>query len=96
MRKDWAGTAGKNSTLWGRTDLRAIAVLLGSRPYFFGDGPTTIDAIAYGFLANLFFVPVETELQRIGLEYDNLRLYCERLGQGLGLVASAAGSPDAD
>ncbi|MGI9500742.1 MAG: glutathione S-transferase family protein [Geminicoccaceae bacterium] len=74
----------------GRADLRAIAVLLGSRPYFFGDGPTTIDAIAYGFLANLLFVPVETELKRIGLEYDNLRLYCERLGQGL--AGSAVGS----
>ncbi|MGI9504524.1 MAG: glutathione S-transferase family protein [Geminicoccaceae bacterium] len=68
----------------GRADLRSIAVILGSRSYFFGDGPTTIDAIAYGFLANLFFVPVETELKQIGLEFDNLRLYCERLGQGLG------------
>lgn len=67
----------------GRTDLRAIAVQLGNRAYFFGDGPTTIDAIAYGFLATLFFVPVETELKQIGLEYDNLRLYCERLGAGL-------------
>lgn len=68
----------------GRADLRAVAVQLGSRPYFFGDGPTTIDAIAYGFLANLLFVPVETELKTIGLEYDNLRLYCERLAAGLG------------
>lgn len=68
----------------GRADLRAIAVTLGSRAYFFGDGPTTIDAVAYGFLANLLFVPIETELKQIGLEYDNLRLYCERLGQGLG------------
>ncbi len=68
----------------GRADLRAVAVQLGNRPYFFGDGPTTIDAVAYGFLANLLFVPVETELKRIGLEFDNLRLYCERLGQGLG------------
>jgi len=67
----------------GRADLRAVAIQLGNRPYFFGDGPTTIDAVAYGFLANLFFVPVETELKQIGLEYDNLRLYCERLGAGL-------------
>ena len=73
----------------GREDLRAIAVHLGNRPYFFGDGPTTIDTIAYGFLANLYFVPVETELKRIGLEFDNLRLYCERLGQGLGDGAQA-------
>lgn len=76
----------------GRADLRAIAVLLGSRPYFFGDGPTTIDAIAYGFLANLFFVPIETELKRIGMEYDNLRLYCERFGQGLGMIDGEAAS----
>lgn len=70
----------------GRADLRAVAVQLGNRSYFFGDGPTTIDAIAYGFLANLLFVPVETELKRIGLEFDNLRLYCERLAAGIGDV----------
>ena len=79
----------------GRADLRAIAVQLGSRPYFFGDGPTTIDAIAYGFLANLYFVPVETELKRIGLEFDNLRLYCERLGQGLGMTGAAPAAASA-
>ena len=78
----------------GRTDLRAVAVQLGSRPYFFGDGPTTIDAIAYGFLANLYFVPVETELKRIGQEFDNLRLYCERLGQGLGLSENATAATE--
>jgi glutathione S-transferase len=77
----------------GQADLRAIAVHLGNRSYFFGDGPTTIDAIAYGFLASLYFVPVETELKRIALEFDNLRLYCERLGQGLGFLSiTAAGS----
>ncbi|MGH1480773.1 MAG: glutathione S-transferase family protein [Geminicoccales bacterium] len=71
----------------GRTDLRAISVLLGSRPYFYSDGPTTIDAIAYGFLANIYSVPVETELKAIAQEYDNLRLYTERLGAGLGSQA---------
>ena len=74
----------------GRADLRAVSVLLGNRPYFFGNGPTTIDAIAYGFLANLYFVPVETELKKIGQDYDNLRLYCERLSQGLGDRLDAA------
>jgi glutathione S-transferase len=68
----------------GRADLEAIAIQLGSRPYFFGDQPTTIDAVAYGCLANLLLVPIETELKRIGLEYDNLRLFCERLAAGLG------------
>jgi len=80
----------------GRADLRAISVLLGSRSYFFGNGPTTIDAVAYGFLANLFFVPVETDLKKIGLEFDNLRLYCERLAQGLGDSLSDPTSANAD
>jgi glutathione S-transferase len=67
-----------------RADLRTVSVQLGNRSYFYGDAPTTIDSIAYGFLANTLAVPVETEVKRIALEYDNLRLYCERLAQGLG------------
>ncbi len=68
----------------GRADLQAVATQLGNRPYFFGDQPTTLDAIAYGCLANLLLVPIETELKRIGLGFDNLRLFCERLATGLG------------
>jgi glutathione S-transferase len=49
----------------GRADLEAIAILLGERRFFFGTQPTTIDAIAYGFLANILLVPIETELERI-------------------------------
>ena len=97
MRRDLKGQGiGRHSQdeiyAMGRTDLRAIAVHLGNRSYFFGDGPTTIDAIAYGFLANLYFVPIETELKRIALEFDNLRVYAERLGQGLGFLPAAASS----
>ncbi len=74
----------------GQADLRAVSVVLGNRSYFFGDGPTTIDAIAYGFLANLYFVPIETKLKETAMDYDNLRLYCERLGKGLGMIPPAS------
>ena len=56
----------------GRADLAAISTLLGDRAFFFGDRPTTTDAIVYGGLANLLLVPVETELKRIGLGFPNL------------------------
>lgn len=69
---------------FGRTDLEAVSTLLGNRQYFLGEEPTTIDAIAYGFLANLLLVPVETELKQIGEEYANLRTFCEGLASGLG------------
>jgi glutathione S-transferase len=98
MRRDLKGQGmGRHSQeeiyAMGRADLRTIAVHLGNRSYFFGDGPTTIDAIAYGFLANVYFIPIETELKRIALEFDNLRLYSERLGQGLGFLQAGSESP---
>lgn len=60
----------------GRDDLEALATFLNDGPFFFRDRPTTLDAVAYGFLANLLLVPVETELKQIGLEYPNLRRFC--------------------
>ncbi len=57
-------------------DLAAVAALLGDRAFFFADRPTTTDAIAYGFLANLLLVPVETELKRIGQGFPNLVAWC--------------------
>jgi glutathione S-transferase len=56
----------------GRSDLQGIATLLGDRPYFATDRPTTIDAVAYGCLANTLLVPIETELKRIAGSFPNL------------------------
>lgn len=67
-----------------RADLAAVAEHLGERPFFAGEGgPTTIDAVAYGFLANILLVPLETELKRIALDHPNLLAWCEAMEQGL-------------
>lgn len=68
----------------GRADLEAVSILLDDGPFFFRDRPTTIDAVAYGFLANLLLVPVETGLKRIGLEYANLLAFCQAIERRLG------------
>ena len=49
----------------GRADLEAIAEHLGDKPFFLGDRITTIDAVAYGYLANILLIPLETELKRM-------------------------------
>jgi glutathione S-transferase len=54
-------------------DLEAMSIMLDNRPFFFGERPTTIDAVAYGFLANVLLVPVETELKRIAAQFSNLQ-----------------------
>jgi glutathione S-transferase len=78
----------------GRADLEAVSALLGDGPFFFLDRPTTFDAVAYGFLANVLFVPVETELKRTAFEFANLKAFCHamerRLDERAGAPAAAS------
>ncbi len=60
----------------GQNDLEALATRLDGGPFFLRDRPSTLDAVAYGFLANLLLVPVETKLKEIGLGFPNLRAFC--------------------
>ena len=67
----------------GRQDLEAVADYLGDRPFLMGDQLTTVDAVAYAFLANVLYLPFETELKRIVLEFPTLVTYCDAMEQGL-------------
>uniref|UniRef100_A0A915M773 Glutathione S-transferase n=1 Tax=Meloidogyne javanica TaxID=6303 RepID=A0A915M773_MELJA len=40
-----------------KKDLMALSIFLGEKPYFFGNQPSTLDAIAFGFLAVSIYVP---------------------------------------
>ncbi|KAF7633666.1 hypothetical protein Mgra_00006973 [Meloidogyne graminicola] len=40
-----------------KKDLMALSTFLGEKPYFFGNQPSTLDAIAFGFLAASLYVP---------------------------------------
>ncbi|CEF66506.1 Failed axon connections homolog [Strongyloides ratti] len=39
-------------------DLKALSVLLGDKPYFFGDSFTTTDATVFGQLAQFYYTPI--------------------------------------
>lgn len=64
-------------------DLEAASTCLGDRYFFLGEQLSTIDAVAYGFLANILRVPIETELKRIAASYDNLVAWCDVMEHGL-------------
>jgi glutathione S-transferase len=70
-----------------RADLEAIAQQLGDKPFFLGDRITTIDATAYGHLANIVLTPLETELKRTLRDFPVLEVWCEAMEQGLRPVA---------
>lgn len=62
----------------GREDLDAFAHLLGDREHVHGR-PSTIDATAYAFLANLLWAPYESPLSLAARAQPRVVSYCERM-----------------
>lgn len=68
-------------TALGMRDIEAIATVLGDKPFLFGE-PSSIDATAYGMLANVLFVDLDIPLKRqIECDYPSIVRYCERMRQ---------------
>jgi glutathione S-transferase len=65
----------------GRVDLTTLSDSLGNKPFFLGNRPTSLDATAYAFLANLLWVPINSPLTRHARSLDNLVAYGERMKQ---------------
>ncbi|KAI8926255.1 hypothetical protein BC831DRAFT_511793 [Entophlyctis helioformis] len=64
-----------------REAYRALADKLGDKPYFFGDRPSSLDAIAYGHLAVHVFpsLAVPKLFSLLTFEFPTLIAYCARL-----------------
>jgi glutathione S-transferase len=59
-------------------DVRAIASLLGDKPFFLSQ-PSSVDAIAYAFLANGLSAPIACALRDELHSHERLLGYCERM-----------------
>jgi len=59
--------------------LENLSTLLGDKKYFFGEKPSTLDAAAYSFLAQLTISNLDTPLHRMAKGFDNLVSYCRRI-----------------
>ena len=79
----WAQGLGRHDrdqlTDMGIADLRAIAAVLGDKPFLLDDRPRGVDAAAYGLLANLAYPPVESPLKRALVDFPTLMAYCDRI-----------------
>ena len=61
------------------SDLDALAVQLGERPFMLGDRPCSLDATVGAFLAVLLLPPLENELKLHAQSLPALVRYCERM-----------------
>jgi glutathione S-transferase len=64
---------------FAKSDIFAISKLLGKKNYFFGDKPTSSDALLYGFLAQQIFVPWDSPIKAYVMGFENLVQYCSRM-----------------
>ncbi len=62
-----------------RSSLQSLSDLLGSRNYFFGDKPSSLDATAFAFLAQFILVDLDDQYNQIAREYKALVSYCDRI-----------------
>ena len=62
-------------------DLTALSTALGEKQYFFGDKPTDLDAVAYGFLAQVRWAPGPQRVREHLERTRNLPAFCERMKQ---------------
>jgi glutathione S-transferase len=63
----------------GERDVGAVATLLAEKSYLFGDKPSSVDAVVFGLLGNVYYAPLETEMKRTISSYPNLTAYLDRL-----------------
>lgn len=64
---------------FGKQDLDALTTILDDKPYLLGNKPSSYDAIAYAFLANLIDVPLECPLNTYARDRQTLLDYCQRM-----------------
>ena len=75
----------------GLADLRVLANLVPSEDYLFGSQPTSVDAAIYGFIANIYFYPIETPLKQFVASHSNLVRHCAAIHAAVGSTARAGG-----
>jgi glutathione S-transferase len=77
----------------GLADLEVLANLVPEQGFVFGPKPTSIDAAIYGFIANIYFYPIETPLRQLVLSRPNLVRHCTSIHAMLGSKAETMSQP---
>uniref|UniRef100_A0A914VYQ2 Glutathione S-transferase n=1 Tax=Plectus sambesii TaxID=2011161 RepID=A0A914VYQ2_9BILA len=60
-----------------KKDLKALSILLGNKPFFMGEKPTTLDSTAFGHLAAVYFQ--KSPLKEVREVFDFLNKECANL-----------------
>lgn len=59
--------------------LKTLAAFLGDKPFFLGDAPRDIDAVAFAFLSQATLAQLHTPITELAKQHPALRAYCLRM-----------------
>lgn len=62
-----------------KRSFQALSDILGEKPYFFGETPSTFDVTAFGFLSQFISVSLNNEINELARQYKNLVTYCNNM-----------------
>jgi glutathione S-transferase len=68
----------------GLADLHVMANLISASEYVHGDTPTSIDAAIYGFIANIYFLDIDTPLKKFVRTNPALVRHCTAIHAAVG------------
>jgi glutathione S-transferase len=74
----------------GLEDLQVLVNLTPAHAFLFGPKPTSIDAAIYGFIANIYFYPIDTLLKQFVTAHANLVRHCRAIHAAIGVSPTAA------
>ncbi len=61
--------------------LQALSTVLGDQDYFFGAQASTLDAVCFGFLAQVILAEIDNPCNTLARQHDNLVAFCQRIQQ---------------
>ena len=77
----------------GLADLQVLANLIPANGCVHGPNPTSVDAAIYGFIANIFFLPIDTPLRQFVTSHANLVSHCTAIHTAIGSTAGRVREP---
>ena len=63
----------------GERSFKSLSVLLGDKPFFFGEKPCSLDVTAFAMLAGFYLSTLDTPINTMAKKYANLKHYYERI-----------------
>lgn len=62
-----------------KTSLESLSILLGEKPYIFGDKPCSLDITIFAMTSSLVLSTIDNEMNSMARKFSNIETYCQKI-----------------